>query len=78
METNLETLPIGEDAPRLLNAVVEVPVGSRNKCAGLFADRRMVRTAARIGSGGCARGGDANCATAVKARSTGGKVSAPL
>src|ERR671917_2062357 len=31
METNLETLPIGEDAPRLVNAVVEVPVGSRNK-----------------------------------------------
>jgi inorganic pyrophosphatase len=30
METNLETLPIGEDAPRLLNAVIEVPVGSRN------------------------------------------------
>jgi inorganic pyrophosphatase len=32
METNLETLPIGEDAPRLVNAVIEVPVGSRNKC----------------------------------------------
>ncbi len=31
METNLETLPIGEHAPRLLNAVIEVPVGSRNK-----------------------------------------------
>jgi inorganic pyrophosphatase len=31
METNLETLPIGDDAPRLVNAVVEVPVGSRNK-----------------------------------------------
>ena len=31
METNLETLPIGEDAPRLVNAVVEVPAGSRNK-----------------------------------------------
>jgi inorganic pyrophosphatase len=31
METNLETLPIGEDAPRLVNAVIEVPVGSRNK-----------------------------------------------
>ena len=31
MDTNLETLPIGEDAPRLLNAVIEVPVGSRNK-----------------------------------------------
>jgi inorganic pyrophosphatase len=31
METNLEPLPIGEDAPRLLNAVIEVPVGSRNK-----------------------------------------------
>jgi inorganic pyrophosphatase len=30
-ERNLETLPIGEDAPRLVNAVVEVPVGSRNK-----------------------------------------------
>ena len=31
METNLESLPIGEGAPRLVNAVVEVPVGSRNK-----------------------------------------------
>jgi inorganic pyrophosphatase len=31
METNLETLPIGEGAPRLLNTVIEVPVGSRNK-----------------------------------------------
>jgi inorganic pyrophosphatase len=31
MGTNLEELPIGEDAPRLVNAVVEVPVGSRNK-----------------------------------------------
>ena len=31
METNLETLPIGEEAPRLVNAVIEVPVGSRNK-----------------------------------------------
>src|SRR5829696_4296322 len=29
METNLETLPIGEDAPRLLNAVIEVPVRDR-------------------------------------------------
>lgn len=31
METNLETLPIGEEAPQLVNAVIEVPVGSRNK-----------------------------------------------
>jgi len=31
MEPNLESLPIGEEAPRLVNAVVEVPVGSRNK-----------------------------------------------
>ncbi len=31
MEPNLETLPIGEEAPRLVNAVIEVPVGSRNK-----------------------------------------------
>jgi inorganic pyrophosphatase len=31
METNLETLPTGEAAPRLVNAVIEVPVGSRNK-----------------------------------------------
>jgi inorganic pyrophosphatase len=31
METSLETLLFGEDAPRLVNAVVEVPVGSRNK-----------------------------------------------
>jgi inorganic pyrophosphatase len=28
---NLEELPTGEDAPQLVNAVVEVPVGSRNK-----------------------------------------------
>ena len=31
MSPNLETLPMGEDAPRVVNAVVEVPVGSRNK-----------------------------------------------
>jgi inorganic pyrophosphatase len=31
MGTNLEELPTGEDAPELVNAVVEVPVGSRNK-----------------------------------------------
>jgi len=31
MEVNLETLPIGEDAPGLVNVVVEVPAGSRNK-----------------------------------------------
>ncbi len=31
METSLETLLFGEDTPRLVNAVVEVPVGSRNK-----------------------------------------------
>lgn len=31
MEVNLETLPIGEDAPELVNVIVEVPVGSRNK-----------------------------------------------
>jgi inorganic pyrophosphatase len=31
MVPNLETLPIGEDAPQLVNAVIEVPVGSRNK-----------------------------------------------
>ncbi len=31
MEPNLETLPIGEEAPHLVNAVIEVPVGSRNK-----------------------------------------------
>ena len=31
MEVDLETLPIGEDAPELVNVVVEVPVGSRNK-----------------------------------------------
>ena len=41
---------------------------------------RRVREARRATevSGGCARGGDANCATVVKARSTGGMVSAPL
>jgi len=31
MEVNLETLPVGEDAPGLVNVVVEVPAGSRNK-----------------------------------------------
>ncbi len=31
MEVDLEALPIGEDAPELVNVVVEVPVGSRNK-----------------------------------------------
>lgn len=31
MSVNLEELPIGEDAPQIVNAVVEVPVGSRNK-----------------------------------------------
>jgi inorganic pyrophosphatase len=28
---DLEKLPIGDDAPELVNAVIEVPVGSRNK-----------------------------------------------
>ena len=31
MNVDLELLPIGEDAPELVNVVVEVPVGSRNK-----------------------------------------------
>jgi inorganic pyrophosphatase len=31
VEVDLEALPIGEDAPELVNVVVEVPVGSRNK-----------------------------------------------
>ncbi len=31
MEVDLEALPIGEDAPQIVNVVVEVPVGSRNK-----------------------------------------------
>ncbi len=31
MEVDLEGLPIGEDAPNVVNVVVEVPVGSRNK-----------------------------------------------
>ena len=31
MAIDLENLPIGEEAPRVVNAVVEVPVGSRNK-----------------------------------------------
>ena len=31
MRLNLESLPAGEGAPELVNAVVEVPVGSRNK-----------------------------------------------
>ncbi len=31
INVDLEALPIGEDAPELVNVVVEVPVGSRNK-----------------------------------------------
>lgn len=31
MTINLEELPLGDKAPRVVNAVVEVPVGSRNK-----------------------------------------------
>ncbi len=31
MRLGLESLPTGEDAPESVNAVVEVPVGSRNK-----------------------------------------------
>jgi inorganic pyrophosphatase len=31
MATNLEALPIGDGAPQVVNAVIEVPVGSRNK-----------------------------------------------
>jgi inorganic pyrophosphatase len=31
VNVDLEALPIGEDAPGLVNVVVEVPVGSRNK-----------------------------------------------
>ena len=31
INVDLETLPIGDDAPELVNVVVEVPVGSRNK-----------------------------------------------
>ena len=31
INVDLESLPIGEDAPEVVNVVVEVPVGSRNK-----------------------------------------------
>lgn len=31
MRLDLESMPAGEGAPGLVNAVVEVPVGSRNK-----------------------------------------------
>ncbi len=31
MSIDLEALSLGEDAPRVVNAVVEIPVGSRNK-----------------------------------------------
>lgn len=31
MTTDLERLPVGDDAPRVVNVVVEVPVGSRAK-----------------------------------------------
>jgi inorganic pyrophosphatase len=31
MTRDLERLPVGDDAPRVVNVVVEVPLGSRNK-----------------------------------------------
>ncbi len=31
MGVDLESLPLGKDAPRVVNAVVEIPLGSRNK-----------------------------------------------
>ncbi len=31
MRLDLESVPVGEDAPEVVNVVVEVPVGSRNK-----------------------------------------------
>ena len=31
MAVDLESLPLGSDAPHVVNAVVEIPVGSRNK-----------------------------------------------
>lgn len=31
MAPNLEALPMGEEAPQVVHAVVEIPVGSRNK-----------------------------------------------
>src|SRR5919107_1345964 len=31
MNVDLEALPVGEDAPEVVNAIVEVPVESRNK-----------------------------------------------
>jgi inorganic pyrophosphatase len=31
MALDLEALPLGDDAPRVVNAVVEIPMGSRNK-----------------------------------------------
>jgi inorganic pyrophosphatase len=31
MNVDLEALPIGEDAPEVVNVVLEIPVGSRNK-----------------------------------------------
>ena len=31
MNVDLEALPVGEDAPEMVNVVVEIPVGSRNK-----------------------------------------------
>lgn len=31
MAVDLEALPLGDDAPRVVNAVVEIPLGSRNK-----------------------------------------------
>ncbi len=31
MPIDLEALPLGNDAPRVVNAVIEIPLGSRNK-----------------------------------------------
>ena len=31
MSIDLEALPLGDDAPRVVNAVIEIPEGSRNK-----------------------------------------------
>ena len=31
MRLDLESVPVGEDAPEVVNVVVEVPIGSRNK-----------------------------------------------
>jgi inorganic pyrophosphatase len=50
LQSNLEELPIGKDAPGLVNAVIEVPGGSRNKYEYDPGLGRIVRDRVLLGS----------------------------